>query len=143
MQESWRFDPAPFRSVSLFRACNDEEMTRVAAVVCRVRLPAGSLLSSPAKPNAALVFVIEGHVEVVREGRVIDRLGPGDHLGARSLLRTEPHPLTVVALDDVVLDRLAADDFRQLLTDEPALVWPLLHSLAGHIDDRLPLEVPR
>src|SRR3954454_11643273 len=108
------FAPPELRLVPLFQGCSDDEVTRLAGVVCRVRLPGGSVLARQGDPATALVILIEGAAEVRRNGRLIGRLGPGDHNGARSLLLPQPCPSSVVATSEVVVDRVSADEFRRL-----------------------------
>jgi CRP-like cAMP-binding protein len=125
------FDPAELRLVPLFQGCSDEDVARLARVVCRLRLPAGSVLATQGEPATALVLLIEGTAEVRRDGQLIGQLGPGDHAGARSLLVPQPCPSSVVAMGEVVVNRVGADEFRRLVTTTPALAWPLLESLTG------------
>jgi CRP/FNR family transcriptional regulator, cyclic AMP receptor protein len=132
--ETARFDPTALRAVPLFRACSDDEAARLAGLVCRLRLPAATVLATQGEPEGALVLVVAGEAEVRRDGQVIDRLRPGDHRGARALLVTHPAPTSVVASSDVVIDRVGAVEFRQLITTSPALAWPLLESLAELAD---------
>lgn len=125
------FDPAELRLVPLFQGCSDEDVARLAGVVCRLRLPGGSVLATQGEPATALVLMIEGTAEVRRNGQLIGQLEPGDHAGARSLLVPQMCPSSVVAAGEVVVDRVDADAFRRLVTTTPALSWPLLESLTG------------
>ena len=129
--ESLPFDLAALRAVPLFQDCSDDEVARLGAVVCRLRLPACSVLGTQGEPFGALVLIVDGEAEVMRDGRVVDRLSSGDHLGSSSLLVRSPGSFSVVAASDVIVDRVSALEFRRLVMTTPALAWPLLVSLAG------------
>lgn len=123
-------DPASLRAVPLFAACSDDDMAQLVGLVCRLRLPAGTQLGTQGHPDGAFVLVVEGRADVVRDGEVIGRLGPGEHHGARALVLSSPAPATVVATGEVLVDRISAAQFRHLVVTTPSLAWPLIEALA-------------
>jgi CRP-like cAMP-binding protein len=124
-------DPASLRTVPLFATCSDDDMAHLVGLVCRLRFPMGTRLGTQGQPDAAFVLVVEGRADVVRDGEVIGRLGPGEHHGARALVLPSPAPATVVATGDVLVDRISAAQFRHLVVTTPSLAWPLIEALAG------------
>jgi MFS family permease len=90
---------------------------------------AARLTERTATPGAAIVrqgatakhfYVIEeGEVEVVRDGRIVGALGPGDHFGEVALLRHVPRTETVVAKTAATLLVLAREDYLEELTRHP------------------------
>jgi drug/metabolite transporter (DMT)-like permease len=82
---------------------------RVVAVLTRaVELPSGSRLVIEGDAPDGFFIIDHGRAMVIRDGRVIAKLGPGEFFGEMSLLRGGPRTATVVAGTDVrirVLER--------------------------------------
>ena len=69
-----------------------------------------------------LVVLLEGNVEVRRDGAVLATLGPGDHFGEMALLDdTARRSATVVAVTPVVVAYVSRHHFDTLLADNPAV----------------------
>ena len=67
-------------------------------------------------------FIQRGEVEVVREGRQVAKMGPGDYFGEMALLRPGARrTATVAALTQVELMVLGKENFYRLLDAIPAL----------------------
>ncbi len=67
-------------------------------------------------------FIQRGEVEVVREGRQVAKMGPGDYFGEMALLRPDARrTATVAALTQVELMVLGKENFYRLLDAIPAL----------------------
>lgn len=91
-----------------------------------VDLAAGQTLFREGDPGDAFYTVISGALEVHRsddQGRpmVLERLGPGQHLGELALVLDDRRAATVKALSDCRLRRLGRDAFRAALPRLPAL----------------------
>jgi CRP-like cAMP-binding protein len=80
------------------------------------------------------VFVlIDGTARVVREGRTVARLSPGDFFGEIAVLDRRPRTANVVATSPVKVLVLHRDDLRAILEEEPQAAWALLEALAGRL----------
>jgi hypothetical protein len=67
-------------------------------------------------------FIQRGEVEVVREGRQVAKMGPGDYFGEMALLRPDARrTATVKALGQVEVMALGKENFYRLLDAIPAL----------------------
>lgn len=97
-----------------FDKLDADQLRRVAERARLERFPAGTvIIQRSGKPSAFLYVVVEGSVEVIGEGEVIDEMREGDSFGEMSLLTGEEPTATVRAKDDAVcllLDRDAAVD---------------------------------
>ncbi|MDJ0924593.1 MAG: cyclic nucleotide-binding domain-containing protein [Acidimicrobiia bacterium] len=69
------------------------------------------------EPGDALCIVTKGTVEVLRDDRIVARLGAGDYFGEISLIDGEPRSATAVAVDAVTILKLRSADFDSLLAD--------------------------
>jgi len=117
----------------LFSACNQRELGQVAALTVPAEFPAGSLLTRQGA-TGGLAFVIgSGSAEVVRGGKRLARLGPGDVVGELSLIDGEPRSATVRALTDMEVLEINADDLRRLLRKVPSVTRKLLEAMSQRL----------
>lgn len=63
-----------------------ENLAQLAAAGDRVQIPAGQQFMRDGEMGREAAIIIDGEVEVVRDGDVIARLGPGEVVGELSLL---------------------------------------------------------
>jgi CRP-like cAMP-binding protein len=98
---------------------------------------AGSELVAQGETADAFFVIRAGTARVVRDGREIGRLGPGEFFGELALLETDRRPASVIAETDVRLLVLAPRDFARLLAALPrvaahlrAVAWRRLLDLA-------------
>jgi CRP-like cAMP-binding protein len=73
---------------------------------------AGRVLARQGERRREFVLVVRGAADVLRDGHLIDRLGPGCHFGEFTLLRDVPQPATLVARTPLTVDVMANRDFR-------------------------------
>jgi CRP-like cAMP-binding protein len=80
------------------------------------------------------VFVLlEGTARVVRGGRTVARLSPGDFFGEIAVLDRRPRTADVVATSPAKVLVLHRDDLKAILEEEPQAAWALLQALAGRL----------
>ncbi len=81
--------------------------------------PAGATIYAQGDPAAHFYIVVRGALQVVRSGRVVETLGPGQHFGEHELLHGKPRldTVRVAAGGDASLLALDGDVFRRLATD--------------------------
>ena len=76
---------ARFRGVCPFRLVVDEDLDQLDAETTLSDAVAGSTLFEEGDPADGVSAILEGRVEVVRQGRVLATLGPGSVLGEVSV----------------------------------------------------------
>ena len=84
-----------------------------------------------------MYVVVQGTLEVTRDGVVIATMGPGDHFGEQSLVDAQPRSATVRSVGFgslITIERQALDDFTKR---EPELGNRVLWKLLGTISKRL------
>lgn len=94
----------------------------------------GTTIYRAGEPCDAIFLIVSGRCEARRPGnghvgRVEDVFGPGDVLGARSLLSQEAHACTVVVVTRAVLLRIPATELDTLFASDPCLVGRFSHAL--------------
>lgn len=80
-----------------------------------------------------MLVVAEGLVEVTRDGKVIAELGPGDHVGASTLLVSRPAGGTLRTVEPSRLLSLESTSFQELVRRRPWLGVELLERLGREL----------
>ena len=122
-----------FRSVPIFSACSDAELAEVDRVADEVHVEAGRTIMSQGDLGQELAVIIEGQVEVVRDGTAIATLGPGSHFGEIALLDSLTRTATVRAVSDVVLEVIDRRGLNTLLDDVPSIARSLLAGMSQRV----------
>lgn len=85
----------------------------------------------------SIYFVRSGKVELTMQAglRIVMRVhaGAGSLIGLPAIIGKKPYTMTAKASKGVDVRQLSADDFVQLLQDEPRLTLNVLQILAGEI----------
>jgi len=124
-----------------FDTIGAEDLARVAAVTETEAVPRGkTIFSQGAGPVEYLWMVRTGSVEVVYDGRVLDRLGPGELFGQASMISGLPTGFEARAAEDTECLRIPADVVRPLLARPDVLQFVTSSIVSG--DGRLasPIE---
>ncbi|HZU90351.1 MAG TPA: ATP-binding cassette domain-containing protein [Stellaceae bacterium] len=96
------------RRTDLFRTMAASQLTEIAEKLARRHIGAGETVVRADESGEELFLIVSGSVRVVRDGREVARLGPGEVFGEAALLDDVPRNATVVAEDDLetyVLDK--------------------------------------
>ena len=105
-----------------FDAVGADDLARVAAVTETETVPRGkTIFPQGAGPVEYLRMVRTGSVEVRHDGRVLDRLGPGEMFGQASMISGLPTGFEARAAEDTVCLRIPADVVRPLLARSDVL----------------------
>ena len=119
-----------------FDTIGAEDLARVAAVTETEAVPQGkTIFSQGAGPVEYLWMVRTGSVEVVHDGRVLDRLGPGELFGQASMISGLPTGFEARAAEDTVCLRIPANVVRPLLARPEVLRFVSWSIISG--DGRL------
>jgi malate dehydrogenase (oxaloacetate-decarboxylating)(NADP+) len=134
----------------LLSSLSADEVAQLAALGTEVCFEPGFELIAESSAGTALFFLLEGSVEVVVGGRVIDTEGPGSVLGEMCLFNQSIRTATVRAASAGRALRLEVSAFHAaLLADEPAAVktmsalGELMMTRLLHYEERLLAEARR
>ncbi|MCI0634215.1 MAG: cyclic nucleotide-binding domain-containing protein [Actinobacteria bacterium] len=78
-------------------------------------------------------MILAGSARVVRDGREIARMGPGEFFGEVSMLDGRARTAEVIADGSLRVIALSRETLRTALRSEPELGWRLLEVLAARI----------
>jgi CRP/FNR family transcriptional regulator, cyclic AMP receptor protein len=107
-------DEKALKSIPLFASLSRSERRQVATWTDEVDVSEGKALVNEGE-FAYEVFIIErGTAEVVRDGKAVAELGPGDFLGEMGAIRQARRNASVVAKSPMRVVVMTARDFRRL-----------------------------
>ena len=112
--------PASLEGTELAEAVPLSQLADVLKVGTAVSLRDGSKLLKESAFGQEFLLILEGSVEVVRDGVSIAELGPGDFVGEMSLLDASYYNASVVASSDVVVMAFNRREFASVLSEAPA-----------------------
>ncbi|MFT3927971.1 MAG: cyclic nucleotide-binding domain-containing protein [Myxococcales bacterium] len=125
--------------IELFRDLTMAELVKVYNVLNTSEVAPGARIIQEGDKSEHLYVVVDGVVEVEREGSKIAALGPGTHFGEMALLNQRARSATVTALQRTKLLSLDRNDFQNLMAHEPAIatkfLWKFAQTLSLRLDD--------
>ena len=74
-------------------------------------------------------MVVDGAVELSRNGDVLHTAGQNEVLGAWALFDDDPMPVTAKTVEDTHLLRIGRDDFYDLLSDNAEITAAIFSTL--------------
>jgi CRP-like cAMP-binding protein len=121
------------REVGLFRDVDDEGLAAVAAKATEIAFEAGRMIVRQGEVGTGFFVISSGQARVIRDGKTIAELGPGQFFGELSLLDQEPRIANVVAESNVACLALASWDFEALLASQPGVALAILRGVARRL----------
>lgn len=115
--------------VELLQSLTPEQLSRIASVAKEVKYVPGRVILEPDKPLDALYVILDGAVELIRDGQRLHVSRQGEVLGAWALFDEEPMPVTARTLEDTKLLRISRDDFYDLLADNVEIAASIFSTL--------------
>jgi CRP-like cAMP-binding protein len=119
--------------VTLFSACTDKELDRLARHAEIVDFHAGDVLMTEGEAGHEFYVIIDGEVGVTSGGETLAKLGPGTYVGEQALLDPGPRTATVTALRDTQTVLLSSREFYAAIDDVPGLSRKLLAGMAKRL----------
>ncbi len=110
---------ALLRAVTLFAYLPPPEIERLAKDVMHVTVPAGTQIVRQGAAGDRFYAIVEGTATVIKDGVVVNELGPGDHFGEIALLRDVPRQAGVTASSALTALALGRGPFLEAVTGHP------------------------
>ena len=127
--------------VPLFASLERRELDAVANATTDLNVAAGTALLREGHTGRELIIVLEGALEVTRDGEHIADIGPGGFAGELALIGRTARNSTVVAKTDASLIHIDGRDFDTLMNDIPQIavkMLPIIAARGGDADDHGP-----
>jgi CRP/FNR family cyclic AMP-dependent transcriptional regulator len=121
------------RRAPLFTRCTKAELAEIAAHADEIDLPADKALIRQGERGREFFVLLEGEADVIRDGKHIETMGPGDFFGEIALVSRVPRTATVQATTPVRALVITDRDFRSLLEHAPQIQLKVLEALAERL----------
>ena len=119
--------------IPLFEGLSKKQLSQVSSLMTPLDLKAGKVLARQGEVGREFLILLEGQVEVARDGKIIAVRGPGDFIGEIALLDNRPRTATVTARTDVVVEALNRGEFASLLAEAPELSAQVMATMARRL----------
>ena len=119
--------------VPLFEGLSKEQLSRVASLMTRVDLGAGQVLVRQGEIGREFLILLEGEVEVARDGKVIATRSAGDYVGEIALLDKRPRTANVTTKTEIAAEVLNRAEFSTLLAGSPELSNQIMATMARRL----------
>jgi CRP/FNR family cyclic AMP-dependent transcriptional regulator len=121
------------RKVPLFSELNSRDLAELGALVDEVDVPAGKVLCQQGRPGEEFFVIVDGNVQVERDGRELAVLGPGQFLGEVALIDEGPRTATATTTTNGRLLVIGHREFHGLMDQYPSIETCVLRSLARRV----------
>ena len=123
------------KRVPLFERCSQRELTEIARLADELDLPKARDLTREGAGGFEFLVLVEGEADVLRKGRVVNELGPGDFVGEIALVTGQPRTATVRTRGPARILVVSATGFRALMHDVPSIQDKVLAAITARIPD--------
>ncbi|MGD9700983.1 MAG: cyclic nucleotide-binding domain-containing protein [Acidimicrobiia bacterium] len=121
------------RKVPLFADLEDDELDAVGRTATELRFEPGKVLMKQGEIAHDMVVVLEGTLEVTRDGQHVADIGAGGFAGEMALLSRANRNSTVTAKTDIVVIHIDGRSFSTLLQDVPQIAVKMLPIVASRV----------
>ena len=117
----------------LFSRCSKKELAQIAAIADEIDLPTGKDFIRQGERGREFFVLLDGEVEVSRDGTPLERRGPGDFFGEIALVSKVPRTATVTSTTPIRALVITDRDFRTLMERQPQIQTKVLEALAERV----------
>jgi CRP/FNR family cyclic AMP-dependent transcriptional regulator len=131
-------EPSALSEISLFRGLPPERLRRLAEVLRKKTVPAGTNMITAEQPGEVVYIVLEGTVKILIEqmdGRevILAFLGAGDTVGEMSLVDSSGRSANVMTMEKCTLLWMDRATFQDLLKNSTDFAQNLVRLLASRL----------
>ncbi len=119
--------------VPLFAGLDEDELDEVAGCATQLDYPAGKVLMTEGGSAHEMFVVVDGEVEVTRDGEHIADLGPGSFAGEMALLTHSHRNSTVTTKTAASVLHLDGRGFTAVIRDVPSIAAKMLPIIASRV----------
>jgi CRP/FNR family transcriptional regulator, cyclic AMP receptor protein len=121
------------RRATLFEGLSRKQLVQLARMSEDLEVPAGKVLCKEGEVGQEFFVIIDGEVEVTRNGERLATRGAGEFFGEIALLEQTRRMATVTARTPLRFFVLTRRDFRQLIHDNPGVELKVLQAVARRL----------
>jgi CRP-like cAMP-binding protein len=126
---------ASLANVSLFSACSKRELRLIAKFAHKRQVRAGTQLVVEGESGDDMFVLLSGSATVLRGGRKLAIVGPGNAVGELAILAKAPRNATVTTNSECDIAVISRRHVRRMIEEAPGFSLKLLESLANRVRD--------
>lgn len=119
--------------VPLFSGCSKRELQEIAALADELDLPEGTVLIKEGERGREFFVIVDGTVDVTKDGRRVTALGGGSWIGEIALVSDVPRTATVTTTSPVRVLVVTDRAFSGLIKRSPSIALKVLASVAERL----------
>jgi CRP/FNR family transcriptional regulator, cyclic AMP receptor protein len=108
-------------AVPLFEGLSKKQLSQISSLMTPLNIAAGRVLAHQGEIGREFMILLQGEIEVARDGKVLAVRGTGDYVGEIALLDERARTATLTARTDIVVEVLNRAEFSSLLAEAPEL----------------------
>ncbi len=124
---------AHFRALPIFAGCTEDQLGEIDRLADEVHVEAGRTVLRQGDLGQEFALIVSGEADIVKDGAVVARIGPGAYFGEVALLDSITRTASVVAATDLTLEVIDRRGFNTLLDDLPSLSRSMLKGMASRM----------
>jgi CRP/FNR family cyclic AMP-dependent transcriptional regulator len=128
------------RRVPLFAGLDRKELELLAKLAKEQRYEPGATIVKTGAGGHGLYIIKEGNVSVVRDGKKVASMGPGQFFGEISVLDGGPRTADVKADTETVCLTLVSWEIKPLLMDNAGITYKMLLEMVKRLRSQAPQE---
>lgn len=125
------------RHIALFMDLGDPEIVRLFNKFQSVDYRPGAVVIREGEDTDSMFVIVEGDVQINRDGKVVATLTRGAHFGEMGLLNQRPRSATVTVTSPTQMLLLERRSFNEVLCEDTGLAAKILYKLAQILSLRL------
>ena len=107
-------DPSRLTAIPLFSELSPEEARRLATFATETTVAEGQILMKEGDYSTELIAIEEGTADIIKGGRTVASVGPGELIGEMGLLSRAPRSADVIATSSMLVMRLTHWEVRRM-----------------------------
>lgn len=121
------------KGVPIFSDLEGENLAEVASIAEELERGPGDLIIEEGDIDDSLYVIVAGRVSVTKGGRVLAELSEGEVVGELALLDPAPRGASVRGVSDVVLLRIDASHFFEIMEEKHEMARAVMQVLARRL----------
>ena len=131
---------AALKRSPLFAGLSSKELEDLALTSEDMEVDAGTVLARQGEPGREFFVVLEGEVEVERDGKTVNPLGGADFFGELALVADMPRTATLTARTPLRFFVLTSQSFRSMLARSPEVELKVLRAMVERLAEMVGQE---
>jgi len=120
-------------AVDLFRGLTAEQLSRIATIAREIHYPPERTVLAANEPVDSVYVVLDGDIEMRRDGRTVHTAKRGEVLGSWALFDPAPIKVEARAATDAKLLKIGRSEFHDLLSDNMQIVSAIFATLVRRL----------